>query len=145
MYVGIRQDKGSDVIDASLTLAAIATVNEFGSSDGHVPERSFLRSTVDKHEVKYFKRVRDIVGEAPIKRLSGNPGSIRGWLKREFGRLGLEAVKDVRETITQMDSPPNAPSTIRAKKGADNPLIDTGRLRQSIDHELRWGFDGDSR
>jgi hypothetical protein len=39
--------------------------------------------------------------------------------------------------MTTLDSPPNAPATVEAKFGQDNPLIDTGRLRQSIDSEVR--------
>ena len=33
-------------------------------------------------------------------------------------------------------SEPNAPSTIR-KKGSDKPLIDTGRLRQSVNYVIK--------
>ena len=42
VQVGIGAESGSD-------LAMIAAVNEFGSDDGHTPERSYLRSTFDEH------------------------------------------------------------------------------------------------
>ena len=50
--------------------------------------------------------------------------------------LGEKVVADVQRKIVALKDPPNAPSTI-AKKGSANPLIDTGRLRQSIDFEVR--------
>ena len=37
----------------------------------------------------------------------------------------------IQETIVEGDFEPNAPSTIRKKK-SDKPLIDTGRMRQSV-------------
>src|SRR4051794_24560734 len=37
----------------SITNAEIALQNEFGSQDGHVPERSFIRSTFDRQRSKY--------------------------------------------------------------------------------------------
>ena len=37
----------------------------------------------------------------------------------------------IQETIAEGDFEPNAPSTIRKKK-SDKPLIDTGRMRQSV-------------
>lgn len=121
--VGVRQDKGSQIPDGSrLTLAEIAAVNEFGSMDGRIPERSFLRSTVDQNADAYEKQLtRDLMGSGDV------PGA--------FTRLGLQAVADVQRTMVELDDPPNAPATI-ARKGADNPLIDTGRLRQSIDFEV---------
>jgi len=54
---------------------------------------------------------------------------------RSLRRLGSVAVGDVQRTIRDIKQPPNAPSTIR-KKGSDNPLIDTGRLRQSIEYAI---------
>jgi hypothetical protein len=45
--------------------------------------------------------------------------------------MGQLAEGHVKQEITDLRTPPNAESTIRAK-GSDNPLIDTGALRQSI-------------
>jgi hypothetical protein len=55
-----------------------------------------------------------------------------------YGRIGMVAVGDVQRRIVQRIPPPNAPSTI-AKKGSDVPLIDTGRLRQSVDYTVEFG------
>jgi hypothetical protein len=45
------------------------------------------------------------------------------------------AQNDVRKAIRDLDSPPNAESTIKAK-GSSNPLIDTGQMINSI----RWEY-----
>ena len=48
--VGVHEGEDSDI-------ATRAIVNEFGSDDGHVPERSFLRSTIDSHQRAYAREL----------------------------------------------------------------------------------------
>lgn len=130
VFVGVRDAAGPHTDGTPLIL--IAAVQEFGSADGHVPERSFLRSTIDEQREKYVGLIVKILEasyKAPI-------GSGRAVLRGGLGRLGALAVGDVQKKITALNAPPNAPSTI-AKKGSANPLIDTGRLRQSIDFEVQ--------
>tara|TARA_R110000824_G_scaffold30668_7_gene100628 strand:+ start:4136 stop:4621 length:486 start_codon:yes stop_codon:yes gene_type:complete len=124
VFVGVRADKDGDLL-------TIAAVNEFGSSDGHVPERSYLRSTIDKNRQDYITQIVKILDAA----YTGRTGSL-STLHRGLSRLGAKAAGDVQKTMTALSSPANAPSTVE-RKGADNPLIDTGRLRQSIDFEVR--------
>lgn len=45
--------------------------------------------------------------------------------------LGESCESIVREAIWDLQEPPNAPSTI-ARKGFNNPLIDTGRMARSV-------------
>lgn len=101
-----------------------AATNEFGTS--RIPERSFLRSTVREKRDVYVRLLR----EAANAILGGAEPSV------VMGRIGLRVVRDVRIKITRIRLPPNAPSTIR-RKGSSNPLIDTGRMRQSITYVLR--------
>ena len=54
---------------------------------------------------------------------------------RMLEQLGAMAVGEVQKYVTELDTPPNAPSTIR-QKGSSNPLINTGALRQSITYEV---------
>lgn len=120
VFVGVRAESGAELV-------TIAAVNEFGSSDGHVPERSYLRSTVDENRAKYLKALTAATGKGIDKG--------RATMARELGKVGQVAVGDVQRKIRDIDTPPNAPSTIR-QKGFDNPLIETGRLRQSIDFKV---------
>lgn len=118
--VGLRGEVGSDLIK-------YATANEFGTEK--IPERSFLRSTFDNGRFAYIQALRFSVTQV----LEGQRS-----LEQSMGRLGLRVLSDVQTTITELDDPPNAPYTI-AKKGADNPLIDTGRMRQSVDFAVEIG------
>lgn len=53
-------------------------------------------------------------------------------------QVGLMAVGYVQEFVSDLKSPGNAESTI-SKKGFDNPLVETGNLRQSISYQLTKG------
>lgn len=120
VYVGIRSEQGAELV-------TYAAANEFGVP-GRIPERSFLRSTADENRRRYTTELMD----AAVAVLDGQD------VGSAFGRVGLGAVGDVQVKIRQLRIPPNAPSTIR-RKGSSNPLIDTGRMRQSIEYEVRAG------
>jgi hypothetical protein len=126
VFVGVRSGAGESADGTPLVL--IAAVNEFGSSDGHVPERSFLRSTVDENRAAYMKLLERAAGRAVDKG--------RSAMRRELELVGAKVASDVQRKIVALKDPPNAPSTIAAK-GSSSPLVDTGRLRQSIDFEVR--------
>ena len=121
--------KGKTVVD-------IAVQNEFGSPGGKIPERSFIRSTTDANAEKYKAGIRrgfrDMIEDAVTK------GQVDPAKAKGMERLGLQVTGDIKRAISDGIPPPNAPSTI-AHKGSDTPLIDTGRLRQSISHEVRRG------
>ncbi len=109
---------------SNLSTAEIAAVNEFGTTDGRIPERPAFRST--------FEEQREHLTE-DARRL------ILGWIDGKISiKVGLEAmgaklVAAVRKKITSGAGvpPPNAPSTIRAK-GSSRPLVDTGHMINSI-------------
>ena len=131
VLVGIRQAEGSKIAEGEeITLAGIAAVNEFGSADGKIPSRPFLRSTVDENRDKYVK-----VMETNAKLMLDGKSS----MEKGLTLLGFRVVRDVQKKIRNNDFPRNAPATIKEKKSS-KPLIDTGRLRQSIDFEL-GGFE----
>ena len=116
VLVGLRAEKdGSDLVK-------YAAANEFGV--GRIPERSFLRSTVDENQETYLNDLEDVTG------VYIDAGPVAGL--RRLSRLGLRAVRDVQKKIVDLKTPENAPRTIAQKKSS-NPLIDTGRMRQSID------------
>lgn len=133
VLVGVRSSGGTElevsdegIVSERPDLADIARWNEFGTA--HIPERSFLRATIDLNRAKYLRMLQDAVGAM----IDGMPPLMA------YGRIGMVAVGDVQRRIVQRIPPPNAPSTI-AKKGSDVPLIDTGRLRQSVDYTVEFG------
>ena len=117
---------GAEVINETddegnqIDLVGIASANEFGTE--RIPERSFLRSTIDEKKEdfrKFIGRNKAAMVINPIER------------KRAFIKLGLFAEKEVVKKINKGPFVPNAPATI-ARKGSSKPLIDTGRMRQSV-------------
>ena len=49
--------------------------------------------------------------------------------------LGERLAADLRRAIVELSDPPNQPSTLEVKAGA-NPLLDTRRLVDSIDYRV---------
>jgi hypothetical protein len=115
------------------TVVDVALRNEFGIG---VPERSFIRSTTDTNSAKYRAGIRrafrDLLEGAIAK------GEVDPRKAKALERLGLQVTGDIKRAIADGIAPANAPSTI-AKKGSDTPLIDTGRMRQALSHEVRRG------
>lgn len=55
-----------------------------------------------------------------------------------FGRMGEGIRGQLQGSIRDFSSPANAPSTV-AKKGFNNPLVDTGHMLNSVDYEITEG------
>lgn len=118
--VGVLDD--GKVTGAGLTVGQIAVVNEFGTEA--VPARSFVRSTFDQK--------REDLAELGKKLMTGIvDGKIK--LKPALDVMGSTLAAAMKKKITDGEGipPPNAPSTVAAK-GSDRPLVDTGRLLNSI-------------
>jgi len=116
--IGIHEGDSDDVKNK-------ATQNEFGS--GNVPERSFIRSTIDENAERYSKAAEILVGMMI-------DGEISKFEALE--RMGQQIEKDIKEKIVNLKTPPNAPRTIELK-GEDNPLIDTGEMLGSIRYIIK--------
>jgi hypothetical protein len=127
VLVGLLQDVGSEMTDEGVTVAGYAAINEFGSNDGRIPERSFLRSTVAENERRYVSELVEAAGQVIDGKAS---------VDQAFGLVGLGAELDVKDKIRDLRAPPNAPMTLAKKFPGDNPLIDTGRMRQGISHQV---------
>lgn len=52
-----------------------------------------------------------------------------------YDKIGEAAAEDLKKVIDQWTTPPNSESTI-AQKGRDDPLVDTGTMRDSIEHKI---------
>ena len=131
--VGVQSDAGAN--DEGTSIAFYGSVNEFGSSDGRVPERSFMRSTFDEniHGINNtVKRLRALVERGRID------------AEQAGGMLGEYHQRQIQEKIRSGVPPANAPSTIK-RKGSSKTLIDDGILRGAIRYEVRqkapwWKF-----
>lgn len=120
VLVGVPAGTGS--YEDGAPIAVIAAVQEFGSADGVIPERSFLRVPL-RQNVEDFRAVwRALI-----------PKVVRGELTMHqvMSQIGAKAAGVSQEAIESGIGPANAPSTV-ARKGSSKPLIDSGALRQSI-------------
>ena len=120
--------KGEPDNDASTISeqAQIAIYQEFGTR--HIHARPFIRSTMDE-EKEEIGRLTDVVISGA---LSGNHD-----IKKGLGKLGEFAVAKIRNKITDIKEPGLADSTKRQRRGsgeAANPLVDTGQMRQNVQH-----------
>lgn len=119
-----QEEDGTDICE-------VAAYNELGTE--HIPARPFLRKSVDENVNKinsFMKaKVRDLThgvsGEQVLK------------------EIGIFQKDLIQEKITSGGFAPNADSTI-AKKGSSKPLIDTGRMRQSVNYVIQKKGSGDN-
>jgi hypothetical protein len=120
VLVGLQADGTTG--DKGVLVAHYGAINEFGSANGHVPERSFMRSTFD-----------NTVGKLNDLRTRLVDGVIEGKIDaRTAGNLlGEQHQQDIQKTITSGVPPPNAPGTIK-RKGSSGTLRDTMLMHNSI-------------
>lgn len=108
---------GTDICD-------IAMWNEMGTE--HIPSRPFLRKSVDENtaEINSFlqSKKEDILRGVPAEQILKDIGIFQKDL--------------IHQKITEGSFTPNAAATVQ-RKGSDHPLIDTGRMRQSVNFVIR--------
>lgn len=122
----IYPETGESVVD-------VAYFNEFGTSS--IPERPFMRQTYDKNLDKLNELTKKLVGDVEDTRVT---------TEAALGQLGAWYVAKIQDEIVNGNWMPNSPATIAAKErkrqSGNNmeprPLIDTGRMRQSVTYEV---------
>lgn len=124
--VGVMGNESARDEGGPLDNVDIAIIHEFGAE--YIPERSFLRSALDAqrsnlNEMKVKLWAKIVFGEVS--------------LRRALALLGTKHRADVQERITELREPPLADATIaRRRNKSDNPLVDTGQLRRSVNYEV---------
>lgn len=127
--VGVLAEKGGlETTSDGITMVELAAIHEYGSPDAGIPERSFIRWTFNNPA--NIKIMSDICAKLVKKFLRG------AKLETSLGLLGAWAVGAIKTTIRSRIPPPNAKSTI-ARKGSSTPLVDTGRLLNSLSWIIR--------
>lgn len=90
-----------------------------------IPQRSFLRATVDEKQAQITKLATNAVKSV-----------IEGTDPEAAMRVVGQSIEGmVQKKITSGPFTPNAPSTIKRKRSS-RPLIDTGHMRQSVRYNL---------
>lgn len=120
-----KADRGGKKAEP-ITMAQLAAVHEYGSRDGRIPERSFMRSTVNANRSAIEKM---------LEKLSAQVIDKKKTRKQALGIVSQFIVDKMKGRIAEGVPPPNAASTV-ARKGSNHTLIDTGQLVGSIDWEI---------
>lgn len=121
--VGFQHGEETDE-DSGADLADVAMWNELGTA--HSPPRPFLRQSIDNN----VSRV-NAMCKAQLRAVAQGKTA-----KDALQAIGSMQKALVQDTIRNGDFEPNAPSTIKKKKSS-KPLIDSGRMRQSVNFVIK--------
>jgi len=116
VLVGIHED-APQVEGGDITMAQLGAVLHFGNQN--IPARPWLDVGVQSGSADYLSVIENNSDD----------------LDRALNMIGSIAVGKAQQYMTELQDPPNAPSTAK-KKGSSNPLIDTGALRQSVTYSI---------
>jgi hypothetical protein len=121
LYVGVQDGAKNDRTGANV--AEYAAYNEFGTAT--IPARPAMRETVDTYLDAYVEGLADMLmaGKDPAQALDS---------------LGMQMAGDISQSIRDWTTPANAPAT-EARKGVNNPLVDTETYANSIDSRVEQG------
>ena len=109
---------GSNNYPDGTSVIMVGAVHEFGSASRGIPERSYLRATMQNNRRKY----KSLISKLGIQIATGAMDSMKA-----LQTLGLKVEADVKDTLIDLKSP-----ALKHRKG--NPLFDTGHLVGSITH-----------
>lgn len=126
VQVGFQEDQ---TYDDGTSLAEVAAYNELGTSDS--PARPFMRQSFENHESELkaaCEMVNKIIADG-------------GTAEVALNNLGVFCKGLVQSEIVDGGFEPNKPSTIK-KKGSEQPLIDTGLMRQQVEYVIKKAGDG---
>ena len=102
----------------------VAIKNNFGIG---VPRREFMAVAAKRWQKEWqenFEKVQD--------------GMVKGQMDVDkfLNTMGIAGASIISETIRDWTTPPNSPYTIKMK-GANNPLVDSGDMKNAPRHEIR--------
>lgn len=90
-----------------------------------IPARPFMRLTLNHHADEWTELFAKTFLQVAL-----DPNKSADDI---FKTVGKQMVTDLKDTLAKLSQPANAPLTAE-RKGFNNPLIDTGLLRDSIDY-----------
>lgn len=121
-FVGVFSEGGAR--DDGATNVEVAAMNEFGIG---VPERSFIRATINENRERYNE-----LNKSASKKITKGQLDTLVYLEN----LGQKVADDMKNFAVNLSSPANAESTIKQKKSS-NPLIDTTQMVNSITYVVQ--------
>jgi len=127
--VGIPAKEGAEIHpEGKLTMAYLASIHEFGTPDGRIPERSFLRFTFDQQQKKYGRMIER--GTANVLKKNYPPKMVLFEIAETC--RGDVVLNIVRQRIKQ-----DLKEATKKRKKSTKALIDKGHLVGSITAVVR--------
>ena len=134
LHVGFSAD-GADTDEAGKpNIAQIAAWNEFGTTskngNEHIPARPFMRNAFDNNKEAIEAYMAQMFEQVAMGNMTADEA---------LENIGTFQAELIRHEIEAGDFVENDPRTIERKerKGSSKPLIDTGRMRQSVQHVIK--------
>jgi len=124
--VKVGLPKGTPDRDDGMSMIELGAIHEFGSHANNIPERSFIRETLNTKQQEYMK-----FATSQARRVILQEQSISTAIEN----LGIWGQREIKKKFINNNWQPNAPLTAQLK-GSSRPLIDTGALRQAITWEV---------
>lgn len=108
--VGILADAGqaenSDGSESGISLAELASVHEYGSTDGKIPQRSFIGSTMDEQYTKFNDTTNKLLAKITNREMKS---------KLALSIIGAEIKSEIQKKIRSNIAPGLKQSTIERK------------------------------
>ena len=104
-------------------LQSIAMFNEIGVEEKNIPARPFLRYSFDLNKDHWAQMTMEGVWDV-LRQDSTSPSRIQN-------RIGEAMQASIKKSIVDWKVPPNSAVTVKLK-GFNDPLVDTGHMRDSI-------------
>lgn len=128
LLVGVPQEKTErEDTSRSITNAELMFIHTNGSPVKNIPKRPTIEPTIEENKEIIADKFKKIVNRILSNKSDG---------RVELEKLGIWTVNKIKAKFGSDDLVPNSPQTI-ARKGDNNPLIDTGQLRNSITYVIR--------
>ena len=104
-------------------VAMIGAIQEYGAPKVNIPPRPYFRGMIARKRKEWPKAIADLL------KANGMDA------ETALDLAGAAIAGQLRQSITDLVAPPLKPATVR-RKGFDKPLIDTGHMLASVDHEV---------
>lgn len=110
----------------NLAMWQLAAVQEFGTNDGHIPERSFIRKTLN--DLVWLRSLAKDAAQKVV--MEGVP------VEMALDTMGSIIATAMQRTLISNVPPPNTDATVEWKGHGDTLIGLTGALFDAISHEL---------
>lgn len=110
--------------EAEMDMASLAAMQELGfinQNGSTVPPRSFHSQTANRNQNSIGRKMGEVVSKVYAGKITVHEALVE---------VGEEYTEDMQQMIDDFSNPKNAKGTIKAK-GVDNPLVDSGSMRDA--------------